>query len=512
MAETQENGPNLSEQPVASAISEDAIKRAVVPFLRNFYKNRYAISYGTERADFDLVDAAGHQVDSRIIFNKEDGAPFTCAVEATSADKLDEVRFSLNLPYFIWACFASTSFTMGILYLFLWRFRGEWVYKLGWQGNLGLVLVLAGVLYTVYYFLNKRREKFRYIYAVEQFKSYQADEKWVALAENAFPEPDNIYLAELRKQLIFNGYGLVLVSDEGMVKPLITPSRLGAFGEKRKAFEYFLDSDFIWKGYQLTQSKPAQMLGTLTKKGWKLTRADRLTDPTQRYMRSFFHQKLLTGIGICIVGLVVWRTRSYRAVDFMDEKDRAALLKTESTYEGESYLPGDHIYFEKKPPNYLPDAPAPEPDLSGEPNLEKPESDADFFEKLSGRPTAAQVPVAVKSPILRENAPKRQVISPKTIAGCEKWSGKKGWVVQDNFFGDLDFAKERLAILTKNGFQGELVKRQCLYENQSGGWVILLNGVFSGEKTARSTAADLQKKLAKLKLDRKPVLVKKLME
>lgn len=511
MAELPENAPILPENLPAAPITEDAIKRVVVPFLRQFYKNRYAISYGTERTEFDLENAAGHRVDSRLTFNKEDGSPFSCAVEATSMDKLDEVKFSLNTPYFVWACVASASFSLGILYLILWRFRGPWVYGLGWQGNLGLSLVLGGILYMVYYFLQKNRGKFRYIYAVEQFKSYQADEKWVALAETAFPETDNIYLAELRKQLIFNGYGLLLVSDDGFVRPLITPSRLGSFGENRKTFEYFLDSDFIWKGYQLTQSAPAKMLGSLGKKGWQLTRADRLTgrvaDPTRRYMKSYFHQKLLTGIGVCIVGLVIWKTRDYRTVDYLGEKDRAAMLKTEVPYEGESYLPGDHIYLEKRAPAYLPDAPAPEPDLSGEPSLAPPESDLDFFEKLAGK-TAQQAENRPVSYHIQQK--KAEPVRKALPENCEKWASKNGWVVQDNYFSDLDFAKERVAVLTKNGFACELVRRQCLYENQSGGWVVLLNGVFSAENSARSTAAVLQKKLVKLKLDRQPVLVKKL--
>ena len=361
------------------------------------------------------------------------------------------------------------------------------------------------------YFLLKRRGKFRYIYAIEQFKRYQADEKWVALSENAFPETDNIYLAELRKQLIFNGHGLLLVSDEGLVRPVITPSRLGAFGGQHKAFDYFLDSDFISKGYQMVQSRPAQMVGLLGKKGWQLSRADRLATPTTRYMRAYFHQKALTAIGIGIVCIVVWRTRSYRAVEYMGEKDRAALLKTEAPYEDESYMPGDLVAYGKKPPEYLPDAPAPEPDLSGEPSLGTAESDADFFKKLSGKEVAAAEKTEKKPVSNKAAPPQKPVVKKQMPTGCEKWAGRKGWVVQDNFFGDLSFAKERVAVLTKNGFQCELVRRQCLYENQTGGWVVLLNGVFSAEGLARAAAVDLQKKLAKLKLERGPVLVKKLM-
>ena len=89
---------------MSQPISEDAIKRAVVPFLKNFYKYRYAVAYGTEKAEFDLQDESGHVVDGRLTFRKESGEPFVCAYEATSIETLDEVRFSLNRPYFLWDC------------------------------------------------------------------------------------------------------------------------------------------------------------------------------------------------------------------------------------------------------------------------------------------------------------------------------------------------------------------------------------------------------------------------
>ncbi len=514
MVETTENQPFTNENPAAAPISEDEIKRAVVPFLRNFYKNRYAISYGTVSADFDVEDAAGHHVDSRLTFNKEDGSPFSCAVEATAADNLSEIKYELNGPYFGWAVGASACFTLGVFYLFMWRLRPVWVYELGLLGNLGMVLLMGAMLATAYFYGLRNREKFRYIYAVEQFKTFQADEKWCAVASAAFPEPDDKWLAELRKQLVFNGNGLLLVSDTGEVRPLVTPSRLGAFGEKHRTFDYFLDSDFIWRGYQMTRSRPARWFGSFLGKGWRMSKASRLTDPTHRFMRSYFHQKLLAAAGLCIVGIVVWKTRDYRAVDFVDEKQhRAAMLKAADLPEDESYMPGDKIYFKKRPPEYLPaDAPAPEPDLSGEPDLSRPDSEAVFFEKLAGRKPA----VVAKRPFEQgplgktPTAPKPSAAPKPASDGCETWSNKKGWVVQDNYFGTLDFARERRAELLKNGFEASLARRNCLFENQSGGWVTLLGGVFSNENSARSAAASFQKRLARLRLERGPVIVKKL--
>ncbi|HNL39483.1 MAG TPA: hypothetical protein PKH43_10125, partial [Saprospiraceae bacterium] len=72
--------------PPASFISEDAIKKAFLPFLKHFYKYRYEFQPDTITTELDNVSTEGWVADGMVRFKKENGALFTCTYEATSLD------------------------------------------------------------------------------------------------------------------------------------------------------------------------------------------------------------------------------------------------------------------------------------------------------------------------------------------------------------------------------------------------------------------------------------------
>ena len=76
--------------------------------------------------------------------------------------------------------------------------------------------------------------RYRYIYAVEQFKKYHADEQWVAIGEDVFENPNDKYLKELKKQCVYNGFGLISMGvcrspEAGLNKQIFAWAYMGIF-------------------------------------------------------------------------------------------------------------------------------------------------------------------------------------------------------------------------------------------------------------------------------------------
>ena len=56
--------------------------------------------------------------------------------------------------------------------------------------------------------------RYRSIFAIEQFKQYYADEQWVAIGKDTFSEEEDHFFQELKKQCVYNGFGLLSMDDE----------------------------------------------------------------------------------------------------------------------------------------------------------------------------------------------------------------------------------------------------------------------------------------------------------
>ena len=92
--------------PATFSITEDDVKQRFIPFLKDFYRNRYEPLPNTLSVNFDNVSEGGVVADGMLQFRKPDGSLFTCTYEATSRDKIGEVKYTLNINYFIWDCAA----------------------------------------------------------------------------------------------------------------------------------------------------------------------------------------------------------------------------------------------------------------------------------------------------------------------------------------------------------------------------------------------------------------------
>ena len=325
-------------------LSEDAIKKAFIPHLKAFYRQRYVVKPGSESSSLDNVSDKGLVADGILHFQRGDGSSFVCAYEASSLDKVGEVKYSLNAVYFIWDCLAFAVLSTAVVYGWVYVTRLPWLAGMKFVGNLGLLLGVATIFFFVWYYGLQGWRKYRYIYAIEQFKRYYANEQWIALGEDVFPSPTDPYLLELKQQCIYNGFGLAIVYTNGAVRNIVTPSRLGIFGKDRKMVDWLTRNDWYQAMAQnmafAARNKPEMpdQLQILWNKIWRPLRfqvlqpildfvRNFLKEPLnnsnttyERYMQGRSVQQWIFGFGILALSLIGFYVSQYSTESYIDPK------------------------------------------------------------------------------------------------------------------------------------------------------------------------------------------------
>lgn len=508
-----------SDAHLSGTLTEDAVKRRFVPFLKDFYRHRYEPLPNTVEVSFDNVTAEGFVADGLLRFLHPNGAPFICTYEATSREKIDEVKFNLNINYFLWDCAAFGAAMTASIYLLSYASRPVWLMLLGWAGNLGLLLGTGMIGFLSWYFTMNKWRKYRYIYAVEQFKHYQADEQWVAIAADVFPAPTDPYLLELKNQCIYNGFGLAVVPEEGVVRVLSAPTRLRDYGQDRKMVEWITDREWFQRASQnfgaVAKFRPPDQLTVL----WnQLTRPVRylVVDPLKKYvwgamskpfgqttsvyvrfMEAHLIQKWIFFIALLLIAPFLWHTLDRRN----DQVDDLGLLRTvedenPEDYTNELYLSGaTPVPFSNEPSGVPKQYP-----IKKEKTAPRVSTSTDGIEddptvqtiQLSDEADIEAVPAPKTPPKVKKKPPKSVATSSNDPCTFVKKSA--GWVVQDNAFANKDNATARVQALLDLQLSCTMVPKSCLEEGQKG-YIVWIGPVYSSEAAAKKGAAGFEKTL-----------------
>jgi hypothetical protein len=338
-------------------LTEEEVKRRFVPFLRDFYKNRYEPISNTVTVELDNVSKEGWVADGKLTFRKPDGSPFICTYEATSRDKSEEVKFRLNYRYFLWDCAAFALICCALAYSYAFETNLLWLVELKLTGNIGMLSGVALIGFFVWYFTMRSWRKYRYIYAIQQFRQYFADEQWVALAADVFPAPTDPYLLELRNQCVYNGIGLAIVPNEGPIRKIIDPSRLGIFGKDRRMTEWITRTHWYQSVAQnmgaavTNRSKVPDPFTKLLNSAYRpvhylvfdpIKRAFRAlmpdlvpkrNDSYARYMRSQSVQKWVAMLALVLIAPLFYRVMTFTADKVVDLKELQLRTETGSNPE-----------------------------------------------------------------------------------------------------------------------------------------------------------------------------------
>ena len=488
-------------------LSEDEVKRRFVPFLREFYRQRFEPMPGSEAVELDNVGEGGLVADGKMTFRKGDGSPFVCTYEATSRDKAQEVKFSVNDQYLVWDAAAFGAIAAAVLYAVFYATRREWLIDLQLEGNLGLVIGVAMIAFLLWFFLFRGWRKYRYIYAIEQFKQYQADEQWVAIAEDVFPSPTDPYLIELRNQCVFSGFGLAIVTAGNGVRPLANPSRLGLYGEDRQMLHWVTRADW----YQAITQRPGAVAqirppDTFTVAWNKLSRPVRylLLDPAKKYVGAAFRQPLdqtataynrfmsgqqvqkwICALAFLLLVPLAWRVVHSRT-DSLAELDLTTWRTGANPEDQPGYQPSDEVIPYGGEPTGVPKQFAETKeeavatiDLSGGDD-ETPTIDLSGNDEQPGQASGIEDEAPTAPPSLPDL--------------CALLAGQQGWLVQDNRYITRENATERVATLRKKGLPAQVVNNTCIEAGQ-GGYIVWLGKVQATRPQALTLAASYEKAL-----------------
>lgn len=467
--------------------SENNIKKSALRFLKMYYKHRPRS--GKTDIKVDQSTQQGIIADGLLTFPQGNKAPFVASVEATSFDTRDEVKFKMQYQLLNWDAFMWGSFIIAIVVLF-----GHYFHLFAFQkGHVELTAILSIIflsVFIIYRYFFGRRAKYRYIYALEQFRQYHVDEQWVAIGDNVFFGAEDPAFNELKVQCVRNGFGLLSIDKELNPHLVISPSRDELFGNGRKVMSFMGVDNFA---ENQTFNKALGFWGFIKGKiGW--------SSPDQsvlRYRRSFYKPVFASIVMLGLIGFVAYedlREKSFVYVEDEGEynKKLSEVAKNRKNDEFHQLIDSSSVepYSKKKPDSYITIV---EKDKRDEFVMKRaPLKKIDEFTSKGG------TEIFVKS-------------NDKNIMGydCSRFFnffGKKH-VIQDGLFKGIDAAERRMNLLRRSGFKANLLWLGCFYSD-SEDYIVYIEWLYDNKEEAIEEGIVYREKLIKEGLDESDLIVR----
>jgi hypothetical protein len=454
-------------------ITEKKIIRIVLRYLREYYKN--FDRYSDMEISSDLRGAGGIVADGYLAFKKNETEFFTITFEATDYYKRDELRFqrlhSLQRADAL-ACGMTATTGLGIFGYAIKRLDviGDYF----WLSVMvaGLIVLLLSIV--SYWLLNPLR-RYRYIFAIQQFKAYYADDQWVGYGNDVFNGYEDPFYQELYDQCVYNGFGLVEVDLEERVRLQVAPAvNDPEFLLLRKIVPLFTQNDFA-----------KRIQNRIKNLNWrdkwmqyfKLLPFQEDLNNLRRFQRSVYHQILICLVNILFISIIFYSERQKPSVIYVDENQ----------------------YPQKM--NELSEKLRPYP----EPSLEYPETPPDTSE-IALFQTNVRPYIEMKDfgmPQSRFNKEDVLVYSPNRfiVYPCQRLYGSlhEKYIVRMGKFASLDLVKNRISNLRRTGISVNGMWAQCFFPDESY-YFLYLEDLFATFEEAQQAAKKTQKLLEKSNL------------
>ncbi len=221
-----------------SSLSENAIKQIALGYLKSFYRLRNRAANTGTLTGLDMRGANNIIADGFLHYTQEDGIVFSATFEATSQATRDEICYRPRIAHVLWDGMVFTSFLLPT-FLAVAHISGYFP-LVGEDFYWRLLLFLATIpaVLGVYFVLFRRLPRYRYIFAIEQFKQYPANDQWVAFGYDAFSGLPAKYRDELQRQCTRYGFGLIEVTAQRKPKLIMAPSMADNFVPKTSTFNF----------------------------------------------------------------------------------------------------------------------------------------------------------------------------------------------------------------------------------------------------------------------------------
>lgn len=216
-----------------NTLSENSLKQIALQYLKRYYREYPRV--GEIKTSTDLRGEGGIIADGMLTFPREDGTWFVATVEATSYETKNEVKYLNPLGKIAWDAIVIAMIVPAVY--FYWKYKQDPLLllhdgNLFWGVQLSVIAASLGLLYLLVF---RKAKRYRYIYAVAQFRQYHADHQWIAVGEDVFPHKEDKYFSELQNQCIRNGIGLIQIQSNGVINLCFSPANFSVFSKRRKA-------------------------------------------------------------------------------------------------------------------------------------------------------------------------------------------------------------------------------------------------------------------------------------
>jgi hypothetical protein len=419
--------------------------------MKTYYKFRPRA--GETAISYDMIHPSGVIVDGYLTFLKENGKPFIATFEATSAAKAAEVRFRLQQKQLVWDAVAMGSLMATVLMLIAWMTNIWDLTQTGWLFSIALPVVLTFLSVIAYQMVFRGAERYRYIYAVEQFKQYHADEQWIALGKDVFDNTSEADFAELRDQCVKNGFGLVTVDGDEHVNLLITPAREEVFGKKRHTLK-FADTPSVSNVVADIKRLAPQNL--------------------ERYQQPYLRQLAMTLGSIVLLSGLFYRSWTLRPVDYVGNEK---MYQDSMAHKALTMLrePSGMVYNQE--------------------DVEKPTTPQPYeptASAISNPPKDAESSVGLYVYTLSEGY---------ITYDCARidMRGTK-FVVQDHVYLTFEDARRRIDQLKTQDLIGNAILLTCTTNATTRGYCVYYGDFFNDVNAANQKANDIKKELAGMSL------------
>ncbi len=465
-------------------LTENIIKKVALRFMRQYYKFRLRYEDQPVVASYDLEGVGGIIADGYYSFKKTDGKTFTATFEATSKDSRDEVVFKPQVRILFWDGLAVGSLITLALSAFNYF---QDIHLLDERTILSRILLILGAMVVsmfVFYLIAKNFRRYRYIYAVEQFKKYHADEQWIALADDVFPNSNNKYFRELKYQCVHNGFGIVQVNQNLDTKILVTPSRQDIFVGKRRQVEFMPQQKAqLQKSAQKFDAKWALTQSWLP--GFMKNQPSIL-----RFRRSYNTQIVLSLASFLLIGFLFMKElqlSGYQIVDGGEFRNEIAKSQSNEVREQPEYL-GDSLLTEHRT----------NPDIEefNKSILQTPKRiNAQKYQPESTPPAAAKPKPRALPPVPKKDT--TQIVvnqnNNKTLAyDCSRYFTFETYkyVVEENSYKDWPAAERRLALIRNSNIPSAALSKHCFFPGETG-FFIYLGEIYNSPEEASKYIEEL---------------------
>lgn len=428
-------------------LPEDIINDSGLSFLRAYYRMRDRAGSGKTITSSNVETEGGIIVDGHLSFSTKKGEPFTAALEATSFDKLDEVKYKTQSQILAWDSFAVGSLITAFVFSYSYAFNQFTIHKIGLIYSVFLLLGILLVTTILYFLLFRWMQRYRYIYAIEQFKRYHADEQWIAIGDSIFDGPENKYLKELKAQCVINGFGLISVEQDLRAQLLITPSRREVFGKKRANLKF----DDRNLGNQKGRLAQLKRIGTkLVDKNPLRNQSIFKTNAFDRYEKSFTSQILLSVFSIFLLTGIFYKQLQDSPFHYVNEKDYVDSLENYAQHTFPEYdepaIDTPWVDPYKKEESYL--------DINDDRNVLE-SLDAEDWDGMTDSPLLEGGLIEVDA--VARKAKKQIILSAGdgtiNTYDCSRLYNMHGklYLVQDNIYSSFSAAEKRIKQMNRKG-------------------------------------------------------------